>query len=107
MAQNFLGLEDDQAALETACAVIVPVPYETTCSYGKGASRGPRGVGLREQLRQGVHGLGVTPNAKRVDDADLLSSRECGQRPAQGIIRFFGVDSLQGIARDVREFGCG
>jgi agmatinase len=56
MGQNFLGLEDDQAALETARAVVVPVPYETTCSYGKGASRGPRAV------------IEASPNAEWFDE---------------------------------------
>jgi agmatinase len=38
---NFLGLEDSAADYGKARAVILPAPYEATCTYGRGASRGP------------------------------------------------------------------
>jgi agmatinase len=40
----FLGLDERAAAFETASAVILPVPYESTTSYGGGARSGPRAI---------------------------------------------------------------
>lgn len=42
--RNFLGLEPDQAAWETADVVILPVPYEATVSYQGGTKRGPAAI---------------------------------------------------------------
>lgn len=41
---NFLGLPDDLAAPERARAWIVPVPYESTTSYGAGTRNGPAAI---------------------------------------------------------------
>lgn len=41
---NFLGLSDLDAGYETSAAVVVPVPYERTVSYGKGTERGPAAI---------------------------------------------------------------
>jgi agmatinase len=41
---NFLGLDEDGADFETAAAVIVPVPYEATVSYGMGTAKGPAAI---------------------------------------------------------------
>ena len=41
LPQAFLGLDEDAAAFETADAVILPVPYESTTSYGGGTKAGP------------------------------------------------------------------
>jgi len=38
---SFLGLEGPDAAFETAGAVLLPVPWEATTSYGQGTRRGP------------------------------------------------------------------
>jgi agmatinase len=38
---NFLGLKDELAQYETAAAVILPVPFERTTSFGKGTAGGP------------------------------------------------------------------
>ena len=42
--RNFLGLDEDGSDFETAGAVIVPVPYEATVSYGLGTARGPQAI---------------------------------------------------------------
>ena len=44
LPHNFLGLEGDAARLEGAAAVILPVPYESTTSYGGGTGRGPGAI---------------------------------------------------------------
>lgn len=41
---NFLGLTDDETRYETARAVVVPVPYERTVSYGGGTAGGPAAI---------------------------------------------------------------
>lgn len=38
---NFLGLEEEFSRYETAAAVVLPVPFERTTSYGKGTAAGP------------------------------------------------------------------
>jgi agmatinase len=44
LPRNFLGLDGPGATLEGARAVILPVPYESTTSYGGGARGGPRAI---------------------------------------------------------------
>lgn len=41
---NFLGLDDAASDFESAGAVILPVPYEATVSYGSGTARGPAAI---------------------------------------------------------------
>jgi agmatinase len=41
---NFLAIEKEFSNLETAKIVILPVPYESTTSYGKGTKNGPKGI---------------------------------------------------------------
>ena len=57
-AWNFLGLPQDLAARQTARGWILPIPYESTTSYGAGTREGPaailaasRGVGPRTSTR--------------------------------------------------------
>lgn len=44
MTHVFLGLKEAQAAYPDAAAVVVPVPYERTVSYGAGTARGPAAI---------------------------------------------------------------
>jgi len=41
---SFLGLEGPAADFERARAIVLPVPYESTTSYGSGTRAGPRAV---------------------------------------------------------------
>ena len=41
---NFLALTPEQAALETARVVLVPIPYDSTTSFRGGARDGPAGI---------------------------------------------------------------
>lgn len=43
-AHDFLGLEPAQSAFETAAAVVLPVPWESTTSYGGGTRNGPQAL---------------------------------------------------------------
>ncbi|MEM1181490.1 MAG: agmatinase [Acidobacteriota bacterium] len=40
----FLGLDAEQPSWESARAVVLPVPYERTTSYGAGTARGPQAL---------------------------------------------------------------
>ena len=40
----FLGLDETAGAFEAAAALILPVPYEATTSYGGGTAHGPRAI---------------------------------------------------------------
>lgn len=42
--KNFLAIDSEHSALETARIAILPAPYEHTVSYGAGTGRGPRGI---------------------------------------------------------------
>lgn len=44
LPHNFLGLDEDQSDFEKARAVILPVPYEATTSYGAGTGAGPAAI---------------------------------------------------------------
>ena len=44
LPQTFLGLDETAGAFESARAVIFPVPYEATTSYGGGARSGPAAI---------------------------------------------------------------
>ena len=41
---NFLGEDSEAVPLESARVVLIPVPYDRTASYGKGAASGPRAI---------------------------------------------------------------
>jgi len=41
---NFLGIESEESDFESSWVVILPVPYERTVSFGRGASRGPHSI---------------------------------------------------------------
>ena len=42
--ENFLGVGPPHTDLERARAVLLPVPYDRTATYGKGTARGPKAV---------------------------------------------------------------
>jgi agmatinase len=88
--RNFMGLDDEAAAFEHARAVILPVPYESTTSWGGGTARGPgaildasRYVEVYDQeldaepVRHGIHTLpdldltreGSTPAMAELEEA--------------------------------------
>ena len=44
LPHNFLGLDEQGSAFDAARAVILPVPYEATTSYGAGTGAGPAAI---------------------------------------------------------------
>ena len=44
VSNNFLALTPEQSELETAAAVLIPVPYDSTTSYRTGARYGPAAI---------------------------------------------------------------
>lgn len=40
--KNYAGIPDEFAQLETAKVVLIPVPYDGTSTWGKGADKGPQ-----------------------------------------------------------------
>lgn len=44
LPRSFLGLDEKAGAFETARAVVLPVPYEATTSYGGGTGAGPAAI---------------------------------------------------------------
>jgi len=42
--QNYFGLSEDYSSREKSRVAIVPIPYETSTSYGKGAKGGPKAI---------------------------------------------------------------
>src|SRR6476469_482275 len=41
---NFLGLDDEHSSYDHSAALILPIPYEGTVSYGQGTREGPRAI---------------------------------------------------------------
>ncbi|MEN8898814.1 MAG: arginase family protein, partial [Nonlabens sp.] len=39
---NYAGIEDQYAALDSASIVLIPVPYDGTSTWQKGADKGPQ-----------------------------------------------------------------
>lgn len=44
LPHNFLGLDDEASNFDRARVVILPVPYESTVSYGAGTANGPAAI---------------------------------------------------------------
>ena len=44
LPDNFLGLDEEHSAYDTSAALILPIPYEGTVSYGQGTREGPRAI---------------------------------------------------------------
>jgi agmatinase len=44
LRRNFLGIEEKFSCFNNSKIVILPIPYEATTSYGKGASKGPEAI---------------------------------------------------------------
>ncbi len=42
--KNFLAIEEKYSNYKDSKVVVLPVPYEATTSYGKGAAKGPEGI---------------------------------------------------------------
>jgi len=102
LPHTFLGLDEDAADFNKAAAVIFPVPYESTTSYGGGTRQGPgsiiessRYIELYDQefdceagALLGIHTLpgleltraGATPAMTELQEAYARVAEVCGDR---------------------------
>jgi len=95
----FLGLEPQEAAWESARVAVLPVPYDGTSTYQKGADQGPRALLAASaqvefydmQCHTEVHGVGICtlgelPVTAEVDPcrmADMVHEATAGLIAAQ------------------------
>ena len=102
LPHSFLGLDEAAADFDSAAAVVFPVPYESTTSYGGGTRQGPgsiidasRYIELYDQefdceagALLGIHTLpgleltraGATPAMAELHDAYARVAAACGDR---------------------------
>ena len=86
LPHTFLGLDEDGADFDAAGAVILPVPYEGTVSYGGGTARGPqaiidasRYIELYDQELDGEpaeHGVATLPSLSLTNESPEAAIRE-------------------------------
>lgn len=101
LPHTFLGLDEQASAFESAASVLLPVPYESTTSWGGGTRQGPsaivaasRYIELYDQefdcepARVGIHTLpalelsraGATPAMAELQEAYARVAEVCGDR---------------------------
>lgn len=102
LPHTFLGLDEAASDFASAKAVLMPVPYESTTSYGGGAREGPRAileasryielydqeVDCEAATRIGIHTLpsleltraGATPAMEELRSAYSRVAEACGDR---------------------------
>jgi agmatinase len=102
VSQGFLGLDDPSGSFERSAAVILPVPYESTTSFGGGTRWGPRAILLASRYIElydqefgsepgallGVHTLpaleltrgGVGPAMRELGSSYTRVAEACGDR---------------------------
>lgn len=77
---NFLGLDSDESDFEKSKAVILPVPYERTVSFGTGCSGGPLAIiKASRSIELYDDELGCCPSDCGIH---TLGELECGIDPA-------------------------
>jgi agmatinase len=102
LPRTFLGLDERTSSYEKAAAVVLPVPYESTTSYGGGAKAGPGAIieasryielydqefGCEAGALLGIHTLpaleltraGATPAMRELQQAYGAVADACGDR---------------------------
>ena len=100
---NFLALPPHQAALNTAAAVLIPVPIDSTTSYRTGARYGPAAIiaasaALEDydlELDIDVAELGIHTTAPL--EPDVASPRRMAQRVQTAVAYYQQMDKLTGV----------
>ena len=100
---NFLALPPHQAALNTAAAVLIPVPIDSTTSYRSGARYGPAAIiaasaALEDydlELDIDVAGLGIHTTSPL--EPDVASPRRMAQRVQTAVAHYQQLDKLTGV----------
>ena len=100
---NFLALPPHQAALNTAAAVLIPVPIDSTTSYRTGARYGPAAIiaasaALEDydlELDIDVAELGIHTTAPL--EPDVASPRRMAHRVQTAVAYYQQMDKLTGV----------
>ena len=100
---NFLALPPHQAALNTAAAVLIPVPIDSTTSYRTGARYGPAAIIAASaaiedydlELDIDVAELGIHTTAPL--EPDVASPRRMAQRVQTAVAYYQQMDKLTGV----------
>jgi len=88
LPRNFLGLDETQGAFDGASVVILPVPYESTTSYGGGAALGPGAIlEASRYLELYDHELDAEPYRVGVATLPSLSLTRAGAEAAMVELR--------------------
>lgn len=88
LPHTFLGLDEEASAFESAGAVILPVPYESTVSYGGGTRNGPRAIiEASRYIELYDHELGSEPWEAGVSTLPALVLSGAGPEAAVGELR--------------------
>lgn len=88
LPHNFLGLDERGSDFEAASAVILPVPYEATVSYGGGAGNGPAAiVDASRYLERYDQELECEPSAVGIATLPALSLSSASGEQALGELR--------------------
>ena len=76
---NFLALGDDLSDYGSSKAVILPIPYDATASYGGGARNGPRGIiSASRQVETYDNDFGIEPCQVGIATAGELEPESSG-----------------------------
>ncbi len=100
---NFLALPEEQSRLETARAVLIPVPYDSTASFRTGARYGPQAVieasaGLEDydwELDLDVAELGIHTAPSL--EPHVGSPRCMAARVQQAVAHFLKMGKITGV----------
>ena len=83
LPHTFLGLDEEAASLESAKALILPVPYESTTSWGGGTQAGPGAiVAASRYVELWDQELSVEPAAVGIHTFPALELTRAGAGPA-------------------------
>lgn len=104
---NFLGLDPRHVVWETAGAVILPIPYEATTSWGAGTRDGPRAI-LEASRYVELYDEELEIEPHRIGICTLPSIDLSGEGPKQAVAELRGLyDDLLELAGDRLVIGLG
>ena len=91
---NFLALPDRLSAYETARAVVLPIPYEATISFGSGTRGGPRAIILASrQMESFERELSADPSELGIATLDELEQVVSGPEAM--------IEKIESAAREI------
>lgn len=100
---NFLALPPDQSALETASAVLIPVPIDSTTSFRSGARYGPAAIiaasaGLEDyDLELGVDVAELGIHTAPALEPHVGDPEQMAMRVRQAVAYYQAQDKLTGV----------